>query len=277
MPVKSESRLVQIRAAQHPLLREFRQVLRGERKPGAQCPERILLEGPRLITEALRDGLQLEAVLFTPAGLAQQGAGLLPQLSKHVAVAQAPDNLFALASDTETPAGVMALARPPETSVEKFWAPEEGFYLAAAGLQDPGNLGTLARAAEAFGAAGLARIGPGVGLWHPKTLRASAGSLLRLPARDYPAPEAWIEDAQARGLRLVAAVPRTGRPPEAINWHGRVALLIGSETHGLPRPLLRAAAEQVVIPMQPAVESLNAGVAGAILLYAAARARAGQL
>ena len=101
MPVKTDSRLVQIRTAQHPLLREFRQVLRGERKPGAQSPERILLEGPRLIAEALRDGRQLEAVLFTPSGLAQQGAGLLPQLSKHVAVAQAPENLFALAADAE--------------------------------------------------------------------------------------------------------------------------------------------------------------------------------
>ncbi len=274
MPVKTDSRLVQIRTAQHPLLREFRQVLRGERKPGAQSPERILLEGPRLIAEALRDGRQLEAVLFTPLGLAQQGAGLLPQLSKHVAVAQAPENLFALAADAETPSGVVALARPPETSPEKFWAPAEGLYLVTAGLQDPGNLGTLARAAEAFGAAGLARIGPGVGLWHPKTLRASAGSLLRLPARDYASPEAWMQEAQARGLQCIAAVPRHGRPPEEIRWQGRVALLIGSEAHGLPRPLLRAAAEQVIIPMQPAVESLNAGVAGAILLYAAARARA---
>ncbi|MGH9466100.1 MAG: TrmH family RNA methyltransferase [Terriglobales bacterium] len=254
-------------ARHHALLGEFRRAFR------AGPPETMLaIEGPRLIGEALRSGAKIEKVLFSHRGLEQHGPKLLPQLSKHATVSVAEEAAFAGAMDAEHPQGVAALVAFTPAPLEVALG-DRALLVAAAGLQDPGNLGTLVRAADAWGATGIVGLQDTVNPFHAKAVRASAGSLFHLPVIARLAPGDLIAACRERGVRMVAAAARGGVPPEAAGLDGPVCLLIGREAAGLPRELQRAAAVTVSLPMETRVESLNAAIAGAILLYEAARQR----
>jgi len=253
----------------HALLTEFRRAFK------AGPPPLLALEGPRVLSEAIRAGVRLDQVLFSRTGLAQLGPKLLPQFSKHTELAVADDAAFAAAMDAAHPQGVAALAQfaaSPLAAAFGSGAPAP-LVLAAAGLQDPGNLGTLIRAADAFGATGVVALADTASPFNPKCVRASAGSLFHLPvASKVPAAD-LVAACRARGVRVVAAAARADLAPEAAQFEGPTCLLLGQEASGVPRELLRAADAAVAIPMAREIDSLNAGLAGAILLYEAARQR----
>jgi RNA methyltransferase, TrmH family len=143
----------------------------------------------------------------------------------------------------------------------------------AINVQDPGNLGAIIRVAEAAGATGAVTAGTSADPFGWKALRGSMGSAFRLPAAiDADAGRA-IAEARRHGCRIVAAVPRGGHPPSDVDLTGAIAILIGGEGPGLASILVEAADERVTIPMQPPVESLNAAVAAALLVYEARRQR----
>jgi TrmH family RNA methyltransferase len=140
-------------------------------------------------------------------------------------------------------------------------------------VQDPGNLGALARVAEAAGSGGLVICGDSASPYSWRALRGSMGSLLRMPVLLRDSAETALADLRTAGFHTIAAAPRGGRLPDRVQWAGSVALFMGGEGPGLPDPLLTSTDETVTIPMTPPVESLNVSVAGAILLYAAQRHR----
>ncbi|MGH9478789.1 MAG: TrmH family RNA methyltransferase [Terriglobales bacterium] len=258
----------------HPLLTAFRRAFRE----GPAAGGLLAVEGATLIGEALRSGYALDAVLFSNAGWTQWGAKLQPQLSRHVRSTLAGDTAFAAAMDSDHPPGVAALVRFTPATLEAAFQPRPAappLLAAACGLQDPGNLGTLIRAADAFGAAGVVTLEDTVSPFNPKSVRASAGSIFHLPvAARVPAAE-LIAACRAHGLALVAAEARAdAAAPAADTLAGPVCLLLGQEAGGLDRALRRASDAIVAIPMRPGVDSLNAAIAGAILLYEAARQRA---
>jgi TrmH family RNA methyltransferase len=144
--------------------------------------------------------------------------------------------------------------------------------IVSVGLQDPGNLGTIARSAEAFGATGIL-LGEGtVSQWNWKSLRASAGSIFRVPAVKVELASV-ISDLKARRIRVLATSSHKGTLIERADLSGPVALLVGNEGSGLSKAVLTQADEIVAIPQSPRVESLNAGIAASIILYEAARQR----
>ena len=167
---------------------------------------------------------------------------------------------------------MIALVRPPEWSIEQLFR-GRSLVIVLDGLQDPGNAGTIARAAEAFGATGLMFLKGTVSPFHPKTLRASAGSLFRIPyVAGLEAPLARASLQQHR-VDIYAAMPFTGTERLAgdVDFGRRCAIVIGSEGHGVSREL-QSIADDVAIPTV-AVESLNAAVAASVLLYEARRQR----
>jgi RNA methyltransferase, TrmH family len=143
--------------------------------------------------------------------------------------------------------------------------------LIAVGLQDPGNLGTLVRSAEAFGAAGMLTTPGTVSAWNQKALRASVGSVFRVPVVGVDASE--IEGLKRRGVRLIAAVGANGVAVQEIDFKVGCAVMIGNEGSGLGAEWLEMCDARVTIPCPGAVESLNAAVAGSLLLYEASRQR----
>ena len=265
-----------ITSAANPLLKEVRRaVARGSLTDEGWC----VAETFHLLEEALRSPCEVKTVLAAESARAAVVA--LGRRLAGVKVVLLPDALFAGIAATETSQGVMALVQPRQWKLEQLFH-GEALVVVLDGLQDPGNAGTIVRAAEAFGATGILFLKGTVSPHNPKTLRASAGSLFRVPFVH------GIDSAAARAalrqnrIELFAAMPgRLQEPPPgstksvpslaATDLTGRCGLIIGNEAHGVSADW-RAAAAPVSIPTV-GVESLNAAVAASILLYEARRQR----
>jgi len=143
--------------------------------------------------------------------------------------------------------------------------------LAAIGIEKPGNLGALARSADAFGVHGLIAAG-GTDLWNPNTVRASLGSIFMIPVAAME-PEQVVPELRAQGMRLLAATPAGEIDLDAAEWEGKIAILVGSEEKGLSREILSSVDQRVRIPMYGSADSLNVSVTAGILLYEANRRR----
>ncbi len=243
----------------------------------------IGVEGPHLVEEALRAGLEIAAVLASP-----RGEPLLcrwqRQLGPGVRLLRTTEKLFSTVADTKTPQGIAALVRPRAWQFEDLLRGPQPLVLVLVGVQDPGNVGTMIRTAEALGASGVvaARLGEqnSAHPLAPKALRASAGSALRLPVLAGTPLPTLLAQLRISRIQIVAASPVRGAAPAALNFRAPLALLVGNEGSGLPAEVECAANALVRIPLTGSaagtVESLNAAVAAAILLYEAARQRAGE-
>ena len=261
------NRLRRIDGRHNAMVKELRATFaHGELTSEGYCA----VEGMRILEEAIRSGLKFKAVFFR-ASAENRAERLLPQLAAHVETLLLPDKLFASAVPSETPQGVAALVRCKHFTLEDVLAKSQaGPLVAIAGVQDPGNLGTILRSAEAFGAGG-ALLGEGtVGPFNSKVVRASAGSVFRLPLAQTKLPRI-LDQVRELGLRLIATSSHKGTPLDQAALTGPLAIFIGSEGAGLPRDLLGQMTEVVAIPHSPTVESLNAGVAASIVLYEASR------
>ncbi len=275
-----QHRLRRVEGRHNPLVKQLRQAFsRAELTEGGDCA----IEGLRILEEAIRSGLRFSAVFFRESSQ-DRAERLLPQIGAQVETLLIPDKLFDSLVPTESPQGVAALVRLKEFSlddvVERLHV---GPIVVLAGLQDPGNLGTILRSSEAFGSAGVV-LGEGtVSPFNSKVVRASAGSVFRLPVihghgegREKSATaklEAVSEKLRAQGVRLVATSSHKGTQLDRADLKGATAIFFGNEGAGLPREVMARMDEFVSVPHTAQVESLNAGVAASIVLYEAARQR----
>ena len=266
----TSDRLRRIDSRQNALLKELRRALsRGELTAEGYCA----IESVRMIQEAVRSGLHFKAVFFS-ASAETVAERLLPQFGQHVQTMVLADDVFASAVATENPQGVAALVKLKEATLEKTLTAACPLLVVAAGLQDPGNLGTILRSAEAFGATGVLLTSGTVSPFNAKVVRASAGSLFRLAVLSTDL-DALLPQLRQRGIRLLATSAHKGIPLPDASLAGPLALFVGNEGAGLPRTLLGKMDETLAIPHSPQVESLNAGVAASIVLYEISRQRRG--
>lgn len=278
--IHTSERLRRIEGRHNPLLKQLRQAFaHAELTEAGDCA----IEGLRIVEEAIRSGLRFSAVFFRESSQ-DRAERVLQQVGKNVETLVLPDNLFDSAVPSESPQGVAALVRLKEFSLEDILdRVQVGPILALAGLQDPGNLGTILRSAEAFGCAGIV-LGEGtVSPFNPKVIRASAGSLFRLPvvhahARDEQKRAAAkldqaLKQLRIAGVRTAATSSHKGVALDQADLKGPLAIFLGNEGAGLPRELMGKMDEAIAIPHSAQVESLNAGVAASIVLYEAARQR----
>jgi TrmH family RNA methyltransferase len=265
-----------ITSRQNPLVKRFRRV-----RSGAE-PHLILLEGVRLVEEALDSGAHFESVAFT-GDLESTDRGLaLKDALQRVPCRGAELNkqVMDYMSDTESPQGIAALIVRPHFALEQVFEREPQLLIIADGLQDPGNIGAIIRTAEAAGATGLLATTGTVSPYSPKALRASMGSALRLPIVTSQGPEAIVKACSESGVTILASDPARPESPRSnsviytdADFRPGVAVVIGSEGGGIPSRALADAGRFVHIPMAPSVESLNVAASTAILLYEAARQR----
>jgi TrmH family RNA methyltransferase len=271
MAVSSEaaSRLRRVASRQNALVKELRRAFtQDESSEGA-----VGVEGVRLMEEAIRSGLRFQAVFFSESGQAH-AARLLPQIASQVEALLLPDAIFSSAVSTETPQGVAALVklRPARLEDVLEQLPSAPLLMGVAGIQDPGNLGTIIRSAEAFGARAVLLGEKTVSHANPKVVRASAGSLFREPAIRVKLAEN-IPLLKQHGVRVLATSSHKGQPLQEADFTGAAMVLVGNEGAGVPHELLALADERITIPHSERVESLNAGIAASIVLYEAARQR----
>lgn len=259
-------RLRPVSSRHNTLIKQVRRAFaRGELTPEGECA----VEGVRIVEEAIRSGLHLRAVLVSESGQARAGR-LLPQLADRVEILLLPDKLFTSVVPSETPQGVAALVQMKTHALEDLL--DTALVVAIAGVQDPGNLGTIVRSAEAFGASGVLLGENTVSAYNSKVVRASAGSIFRIPLVKQDLQTA-LPALREHGLRLLATSSHKGTPVSDAQLTSPLALLVGSEGAGLAREIMAQVDEVIAIPHSPRVESLNAGVAASIVLYEAARQR----
>ena len=282
---QAESRLRRVTSRQNGLIKDLRKAF-GQSEPTSEGY--IAVEGVRIIEEAIRSGLRFQAVFFSDAG-SPHAAKLLPQIGSQVEVLLLPDEVFVSAVNTESPQGVAALvklkpykfedlmeqadhASQSKASQSQGSQSDDMLLLGVAGIQDPGNLGTVIRSAEAFGARAVLLGEKTVSHFNPKAVRASAGSLFREPLLRVKMAET-IPFLKQQGMRVLATSSHKGKPLHEANFTGAAMIIVGNEGAGVPAEILSLADELVNIPHSPRVESLNAGIAASILLYEAARQR----
>jgi len=262
-------------------LKQFRFALRGT---GPRDGELIGVEGPKLVEEALRSGLEAEALLVSEAGEREtrrilDAAGESEAGIPRSRVLRTTNKLFESVAGTDTPQGVAALFRQREWGFDDILrGPGEmresaPLVIVLAAVQDPGNVGTILRSAEAFGATGAVATRGTADPWSPKALRASAGSALRLPLLRGMAIPTLLAQFKIAKVKICAATSAPGSRATEADLREPSAIFVGNESGGVPDEVERIADAIISIPMTADVESLNAGVAASLVLYEAARQR----
>lgn len=256
-----------ITSRQNPIVAEYRAAARGD------AEGLMLLDGPHLIGEAAAAGVVLRHTLVAAEALHQpEIADILRRLPSTVDVAEATAQVMDAASPVRSGSRIVALAeRPAEATPFKG---EHSLVVVACEVQDPGNLGAIVRVAEGAGATGVIVAAQSADPFGWKALRGSMGSALRLPIARAADVNDAVRNVRRSGARVVATVPRDGTDLYEARLTGPVALFIGGEGPGLSPEVIHEADARVTIPMDAPVESLNAAVATAVLLYEARRQRA---
>lgn len=262
-----------ITSASNPLLKKARKVLEGHTRA---FPDLCFAEGVKVVEEALKAGMALDTILFTDRLKAlPEGRALYDQLAAFalpcISITQP---LMASLSIVGAHQGIVALVRRPVWT----WGPPPGetpWFIGLHGIQDPGNLGTILRTSDAAGvSAVIACIGT-VDPFNAKSIRASMGSAFRVPLQTQRSVAQALAFFEESGVRTIAAAGRQGVPYTQVDLTGPLALILGSEGHGLPLEFLQAAEQRVHIPMTDSVDSLNVAVSAAILIYEVRRQRQG--
>ena len=261
-----------ITSRQNPLVARFRTLAESADITGA----RVLLDGVHLVREAQESGHTFEIAAVSSSRMAtdtEEGRVAQALERSGVEVVLAPDPVFAAMSPVRTPSGLVAIATRRPSSASEVCSVPDALVLVAIDVQDPGNVGALVRTAEAGGMSGMFVTGASANPFSWKAIRGSMGSTLRLPIVTGMPTASVLTCLRSGGIRSIAAVPRGGEDPDAIDWRGKVALIVGGEGAGLSVEVASHCDDLVSIPMAPRVESLNVATAGAILVYAARRAR----
>lgn len=265
--------MMDITSTKNPRVREWKQLRERKGRRRQNC---YLIEGVRLVEAALCSSASVETLVFDgDSGLPDRIQALLRREQQHrlqpemIGVTAA---VLSEVSDTETPQGIAAVVRMPLSSPEWLLSAEKPLVLAADGVQDPGNLGTMIRCADAVGADAVL-VGKGcVDIYNPKTVRSTMGSLFHLPVLEADLQE-WLPQAAAQGVQIVIAALESSINCYEADLDKASCIVIGNEANGV-RPELRAYASPAVrIPMKGAAESLNAAMAATVLLFEAARQR----
>lgn len=237
---------------------------------------KFLVEGIRFVEEALNSSFPVEMLVYCrKAGNTPRGQTLLATAAaRDIPLLEVEETLFQELADTVTPQGVLALVARRRLELTDLRAGAGPWLLVLVdGVLDPGNLGTIVRAADAAGADGVILLKGTADIFSPKALRATMGSIFHVPLiQGVPVTE--IKSFLARhGIKLIAGTPHEGKIVSASNLAVSCAIGVGSESRGLGETVLSGAVERVYIPMPGRAESLNVAVSAAILLYEAVRQR----
>lgn len=238
-----------------------------EKKKYREKYSEILLEGYRLIEDALESNLIIKTVLYTES-IDRKKAILVEKLFEAGAeVIEADEEVFGYISDTVNSQGLLAIAEMPSSELKDIPVKPQGFIIYLDRMQDPGNLGTVIRTADAAGAECVAISAGSVDAYNTKVLRSAMGSVFHLPVMQNVSGKQFIGDLKRGGYRVIAADLKGAKLLGEIDYGKKACLVIGNEGAGIRDEILDICDESVKIPIIGHAESLNAAVAAGILLY----------
>ncbi len=234
----------------------------------------FLIEGVKMVEEALRDNLGVSRVVASPSLMRHHGKGILKLAeSRGLDVIWITERLMDAVAESKTPQPIIAAVQMKQHSEEALIADGANLIIVAHQLQDPGNLGTIIRSAEAAGASGVAVSPHTVDPYNAKTVRASMGSILRLPVVSVEDLPAFLRKCRQKGFQTVATVVTGEKTHFDIDLTMPTVVILGQEGAGLPDEVMPDIDLQIRIPMARTVESLNVATAAAVILYEAMRQR----
>lgn len=254
-----------ISSRQNAVVQRFREAARGSGPS-------VLIDGEHLLHEALRSSVPIDIVAIAERHSHSPMAALADAASRAGArTILVTDPVLDAISPVRHPSGVVALARRPTASIAEVLAPTPQRVVVLVGVQDPGNVGAIVRAAEACGATGVIATAGTADPFGWKAMRGGMGSTFRMPVTSGAGLEPVRQVLRTSGVPVVATVPREGTPLPSADLRGPFALMLGAEGAGLPQDVVDEADLRITIPMRAPVESLNVAVAAALVLYEAAR------
>jgi TrmH family RNA methyltransferase len=257
-----------IASRQNPIVKRFRDLAR------TASADAMILDGEHLLEDALGAAVPIEIAAFAERHAGDRLASLVARTAATGArTITVPHDILAAISPVKNPSGAVAIARCRTASLPAILGASSPLILLLHGVQDPGNVGAVIRAAEACGATGIVTGDGSADPFGWKALRGAMGSSFRLPIAVHQDLEIAIDQARRAGIRIFATVPRGGTPLASADLRAPCAVLLGGEGPGLPDALVNAADERLTIPMRDPVESLNVATAAALIVYEAARQR----
>ena len=227
----------------------------------------FVIEGRKMFEEICQDSSRVVKAYFSESYVKEQYENkAMPKVPYEIVA----DSVFDAMAETVTPQGVLAIVKMPEYSLEDMIA-DAGTLVLLENLSDPGNLGTIIRTAEAAGVSGVILSKESVDIYNPKVIRSTMGAVYRVPFLYVEDFQELISELRGREVRLLAAHLKGEKTFDKADYSGKVGILIGNEANGLSEEASELANEKVLIPMAGSVESLNAAVAAALLMYEAFR------
>jgi TrmH family RNA methyltransferase len=245
--------------------------VRDGREPGL-----IFVEGERLVKECLDTELKLNALLYLSTASQRFGHLLSRARERGCTALETEEKVFAALGDTVTSQGIILIAERPSWTLDQALdhnSYHRPFVVVLDGVQDPGNLGTVIRTAEAAGAGGVIALPGCADPFAPKTLRAAMGSAFRLPVISGIAPDSVIAECQRKITNLIGTAAGATLEYTEVDWRVATMVFFGSEASGLSPEVLARCKSMVRIPLQRPVESLNVASAAAVILFEAAKQR----
>lgn len=231
----------------------------------------FLAEGLRTVEESI-EASQVESIFYTPFDDERTRKALETAASKGIKLFCVNEAVMKKISDTETPQGIIAVCNMTHLSLEKLLS-QGKMLLVLDRVQDPGNIGTMLRTADAAGVGGLVLLNGCADVYAPKTVRASMGSLFHLPVLQGLEEQAFIDTAKDYGYELLVTCLEGADSLYKADLSGRIAFVMGNEANGVSNNLLKAADKKVFIPMQGKAESLNVAMAAGVVMFEALRRR----
>jgi len=239
-------------------------------RSGRDKHEAFVVEGIRVVEEAMNAGVDLKFAVVSPTlADSRRGAALAERLEQHTTVRAASESELRDIADAETPQGVIAVASIPHVELARLRIAGRGIVLILDAIQDPGNLGTLVRSADAFGVAGVIALPGTVDYWNPKVVRAAAGASFHVPLVSASESQTW--EWLTRHSFVICGADMSGNDAGLATPGERIALVVGNEGSGLRKETRSRVAHMLAIPMPGRAESLNVAVAAGILLYEMSR------
>ncbi len=274
--------MINITSPDNKIVKDAAALAEKKRRDLAGC---YVVEGPNLIREALKQGVKLRSVFFEQTG--GESASREEELAQLISLAAGsnlPMELYALSREafskiaqTDTPQGVLAVAEKKNDTEEDFFKAKAGNVLVLDRIQDPGNLGTLLRTAEAAGLSGAMLLKGCGDVYSPKAVRAAAGTLFRLPLLFVATPREAMDILHKNNKRIYATAARDSTFYFRCALAENAAIVVGNEGNGVAEEFLTGADQIISIPMEGSTESLNAALAGGIIMYEALRQRMSDL
>lgn len=257
--------MIEITSMKNPLIKEVKSLYRKKERIRSKS---FIIEGIKIIEEAIDNKYEIKNIIYTDKLLkAKGGADFFEKIRSLKELVYVKDNIFKEISDTENPQGVLALSKFKYNELVDIKSKDNPFYLLLDELQDPGNMGTIIRSADAFNIDGIIITEGCVDPYNPKVVRATMGSIFRVPIYYNSNGLKGLEELKKLGIEVYSTALEESSPIFEVDYDKGIVLVIGNESRGVSKEIYSISDKLIRIPMPGKAESLNAGIAASIIMY----------